>query len=101
MDNGVEFKVSEKFTKQRIKEVESHETLGTPELDALWPLLKEIIEGKARGYVIGVEYKDGVKMVHKYRASCDLVDMICKDKACQREREAVRSKVKEWMKEEG
>lgn len=71
--------ILKKFSKQRIKEINNHQTISKPELDQLEPLLREIIEGKARSYIIAVEYKDGIQFVHKYQPSLALIKAICGD----------------------
>ena len=67
----------DKFTKERVKQVgENQETFGDSEIDALIPLLKELVEGKARGYVLAVEFKNGTRMIHKFRPSVELVELM-------------------------
>ena len=78
MTDPVEIKVDKEFTEQRIKEVmDDQDSFGVPELEQLEPVLKEIIQGKARGYIIAADFKDGIQFVHKYKPSRELVKMIC------------------------
>lgn len=67
----------DKFTKERLKQVgDNQETFGESEIDAIIPLLKELVEGRARGYVLAVEFKDGTRMIHKFRPSIELVEIL-------------------------
>lgn len=54
------------FTEKRVKEVKSEQdTFGTPDYEALKPILKELEKDDYRAVIIAVETKDGIELLHK------------------------------------
>ena len=66
------------FPEKSLKKMDKQLTFAPEDIEEFKPLLKEISEGKARGFIIAAEFKDGISMKTKSRPSKKLINELKK-----------------------
>lgn len=55
----------EKYVNKRIEEIREHETFGSPEYEAMLPIIQELQKDSYRAVIIAVETRDGIRLMHR------------------------------------
>ena len=67
------------FVQKRIKEIQGKQTtFGTPDIEQLKPMLKDIQKGNYRELVIGYTSKDGLQVLFSTRNTFELIELLQK-----------------------